>query len=361
MTEQPTIRDLARRDEAPARPAAGEGVLTLREDQGWWSPKQLAALKAMGIKNASDGDLLVFFHHCQKTGLDPFARQIYLLERRTRVNGEWVYTQTIQVGIDGFRVNAQRVAQRQGIHLAYDNTIWFDSDGGEHKVWLKPEPPAAALVTVVKVLSDGTRLPIPGLAKFESYAAYGQTKEGKRYLQAQWGVMPDHMIEKCAEAFALRRAFPQDLGGMYVEEELMREQAEAEAHKPGRAYRRPPQDGDDGVISGTVEPTAEDKEAARGATAKMNALWRQHGLSGKDHAQTRKAIITGLVYGDAEPERYVDTSTLAPAVLVKLGNDLEAFFARAVKEPEYAVSEVVRQYAERVQTAVAMHDEPEGN
>jgi phage recombination protein Bet len=204
-------------------------ALAIRPGQEMWTDKQRAALTALGIKGASNADLAVFMHYCQKTGLDPFSKQIYLIGRRTKVveyiDGRkvenWVDKQTIQVGIDGFRVIRDRVAERHGVTVEYEDTIWYDRDGGEHRVWLREDEPAGCVVTVIK---DGHRY--PGALRFNSYAAR-QRDTGE--LTGQWKTMPDHMIEKCAEAFALRRAFPHDLGGIYLEDEMPQQEPGAPA------------------------------------------------------------------------------------------------------------------------------------
>jgi hypothetical protein len=172
-------------------------ALAIRPGQEMWTDKQKAALVALGIKGASSADLAVFMHYCQKTGLDPFSKQIYLIGRRTKVveyiDGRkvenWVDKQTIQVGIDGFRVIRDRVAERHGVTVEYEDTIWYDRDGGQHKVWLREDEPAGCVVTVVK---DGHRY--PGALRFNSYAA--RTRDTGE-LTGQWKTMPDHMIEKC--------------------------------------------------------------------------------------------------------------------------------------------------------------------
>jgi len=198
-----TIAEITQRKTAPS------AALAVRPGQEMWDSKQQAALATLGIKDASKADLAVFMHYCQKTGLDPFSRQIYMIGRRERQNGQYVTKQTIQVGIDGFRVIRDRVAARLGVTVEYEDTIWYDADGTPHTVWLWDTPPAACNVTVVK---DGKRF--PGVVRTAAYAA---TKDGE--LIAQWRTQADHMIEKVAEAFALRRAFPNDLGGIYLDDE----------------------------------------------------------------------------------------------------------------------------------------------
>jgi phage recombination protein Bet len=187
-------------------------ALAIRPGQEMWTDKQKAALSVLGIRDASNADLAVFMHVSQRTGLDPFSKQIYMIKRRVKEGGEWIDKWTIQTGIDGFRVIRDRVAARQGVTVEYEDTIWYDRDGGEHKVWLRDDEPAGCVVTVVK---DGRRY--PGALRFNSYAAR-QRDTGE--LTGQWKTMPDHMIEKCCEAFALRRAFPHDLGGVQLEDEM---------------------------------------------------------------------------------------------------------------------------------------------
>lgn len=186
-------------------------ALAIRPGQEMWTDKQKAALSVLGIKNATNADLAVFMHYCQKTGLDPFSRQIYMICRREKQGDQWVDKQTIQVGIDGFRVIRDRLAARAGVEVEYEDTIWYDSAGGEHTFWLSDEAPAGCRVVVLK---NGKRY--PGVLRTASYMAVNKNGDPV----SQWKTQPDHMIEKCAEAFALRRAFPNDLGGIYLEDEL---------------------------------------------------------------------------------------------------------------------------------------------
>jgi phage recombination protein Bet len=181
-------------------------ALALHEGQTYWDGRQLAALQQLGIRDVTKADLQMFLHYCQRTGLDPFSRQIYLIARNTKDG----VRQTIQVGIDGYRVIAQRAAKRDGVTLNYGPTIWYDDDEGEHKVWVRPGQPAAASVTVYRAGK-----PFPGVARFDSFAQ--RNKQGD--LIGLWPTMGDHLIAKCAEAQALRKAFPHDLAGIITDEE----------------------------------------------------------------------------------------------------------------------------------------------
>lgn len=189
-------------------------VLTLQADQQWWSEKQLAGLRQIGVDRASNGDLAVFMHVAQRTGLDPFARQIYMIERQGK--------QTIQAGIDGFRLVARRAVDRAGESLAISGGEWCGDDGAWRDVWLSADPPAAARVVVRRGGHE-----FVGIALFREYA---QTKRDGN-LMAQWATRPAGMLAKCAEALALRKAFPMDLAGIYTDDEL----GEAQRAKQGRS------------------------------------------------------------------------------------------------------------------------------
>jgi phage recombination protein Bet len=176
------------------RPA---GALAITSDQDAFTEAQL---EAFGIKDATRGEQLLFLHTIQKTGLDPAARQIYMVPRRDKRSGRDKYT--IQTGIDGYRLIADRTSLYAGSEEA-----WQDGQG---------RFPLCATVTVWKIVQGNLR-PFKATAHWDEYV---QTYGADATPVQMWSKMPRLMLSKCAEALALRKAFPQELSGVYTAEEM---------------------------------------------------------------------------------------------------------------------------------------------
>lgn len=164
-------------------------------------------IKRTYCQGASDDEMSLFFHVSQRTGLDPMARQIYAVMRYSKAQKRKVMT--IQTSIDGYRLIAQRSHEYQG----QTEPQWCSKDGVWTNIWISKDPPFASRVGVWR---KDFREPCYGIARFD---AYKQTYDDGN-LMGLWATMPDNMIAKCAEALALRKAFPQELSGLYTAEEM---------------------------------------------------------------------------------------------------------------------------------------------
>ena len=296
--------------------ASSVGALSLDPTQTEWTEPQRAALVQLGIAKAPAGDQLVFLHQAQKTGLDPFARQIYMI-------GRWDWKSktekfTIQAGIDGLRV----IAERTGRYEGRTPISWCGADGVWRDVWLdKNTPPTAARCGVYK---QGFREPTVAVALFSEYVS--TNKEGDPV--ALWASKPAHMIGKVAEALALRSAFPQDMSNIYTPEEM---DHETPASEPGV--------GQAGESIATADAAAQiamyTPKSERMVTSAQKAeiagrirdlkLSKDDGLALYAKAAGREVPTTGLL-----------TAAEADKVL-----DAMAALAREREEPEIADAEIV--------------------
>lgn len=153
-------------------------------------------------KPRADEDLMLFLYTCKRTGLDPLVGQIYAVFRwDSRLGKEKM---TIQTGIDGMRL----VAQRTGEYAGQDDAKYLPEDESS-------QYPIKATVTVYKMIG-GARVSFTATARWNEYAQYDKQQK----LMGLWPKMPYLMLSKCAEALALRKAFPNELSGIHAREEM---------------------------------------------------------------------------------------------------------------------------------------------
>jgi phage recombination protein Bet len=165
---------------------------------------RIEVLKEQIARGATDAELELFAMVCQRTKLDPFARQIWFYRRRAND------PPIIQASIDGLRLIAERTGQYQGQR----GPEWCGSDGKWREVWLQADPPAAARVGVVR---RGFSLPLWSVAVWErAKQTYWHAESKSQRLMPLWERYGPEMLAKTAEAHGLKRAFPQETSGLEV-------------------------------------------------------------------------------------------------------------------------------------------------
>ncbi len=175
------------------------------------TPDKVQLLKDTVCRGATDLELALFVQVCRSKRLDPFAKQIHAVKRPQRDDrtGEYRDVMTFQTGIDGYRL----IAERTGRYAGQDQPMWCGEDGEWREVWLAKTPPAAARASVYR---NGFEKPLVRVAR---WGAYVQTKRDGT-PNSMWQKMGPEQLHKCAEALALRAAFPEELSGLYTTEEM---------------------------------------------------------------------------------------------------------------------------------------------
>ncbi len=206
---------------------------------GGWSRSQIELVKRTvirGPRQATDDELALFEYVCRRSQLDPFVGQIWGIIRKEQVGDAWEDRLTVQTGIAGYRLIAERTGRYEGMLGPY----WCGPGGEWRDVWLDNQPPAACKVGVLKA---GFREPLWMVVTFAEFA---QRKRGGE-LTRFWKQMPANQLAKCARAAAFREAFPQETSGLYVDAEIVADPATGEVvddQSPGPSPAPPhPSDG----------------------------------------------------------------------------------------------------------------------
>lgn len=202
----------------------------LARAEGWsFSPEETQLIKSTcAPADVTDAEFRVFLYVSAQRRLNPLLKQIYAVRRKGKI--------VHQTGIDGFRATAART----GSHAGTDDVVCAGTAGAKGFV---------ATVTVWKLV-NGVRCPFTASARWEEYLPEPPN-------DFMWKRMPNSQLGKCAEALALRKAFPEDLGGLYTNDEM--EQA-------GPAQSAPPVTGQ--VIDMPTQPVLPAQAQAAPATEK---------------------------------------------------------------------------------------------
>ena len=225
------------------------GFLAFRPDQTDFTPEQRDLLVAIGIDARKDPGVVpharAFLHLCISQDLDPFRKEAYLIGRGQGDKRKY----TMQTGIDGYR----KIAARTGRFIRVLDVLWtgqedsdasyrMDDNGVMRRVWYDQWParrgyPGAAKVIIQHYDEAGNVVTTDGVADWGMYApfspkvewinnkkTYVRDADGKEVmtLNDMWEKGYAHMLAKCAEALAYRKAFPASMGGFYTHEEMHR-------------------------------------------------------------------------------------------------------------------------------------------
>ena len=278
-----------------------------------FSPNEIQVLIANKIIPASATQLQIkyFFEVCKRKGLDPYQKQVHMIERReSDKKGGWNTSYTIQASLDGMRA----IAQRNCKIISYKR--WTEHKGDE-------------LYGICEIATSDRGLYYDELP-FTEYCQ--KTKDG--YITHFWKQFPETMIKKCAEESVLRMLAPEDLSGVYGDDEMM------QAEKPIRELPVTPPETLDNILDDAaktgvipesftdkdvepdwvkeIEDTAIEKQASK---AQIRALYATNGDNANlTHDQlvwlAEEAIGHDLMTDPADDKKHLSTMTSSEASIV---------------------------------------------
>lgn len=216
-----------------------------------YTGQQLALIRRTVASDTNNDEFNLFVEVARRAGLDPFRKQITAIVFSK--NDAEKRRMSIITGIDGLRA----IAARSGRYRPDENEAeYVYSDRPEDKGPHNPLGLVKATVTIwiADAAREGGWKPVKGWAYWDEYAPIKDDVEGgydwvdtgevwpdsgkpkKRKVprnagaaairtldtSGNWGKMPRVMLAKCAEAQALRKAFPEETSGLYERAELDR-------------------------------------------------------------------------------------------------------------------------------------------
>ncbi len=183
-----------------------------------YTPEERHLILETCCGGATEAEAFALIGIAEARGMNVLAQECYFVKRWDRAKGKEVWA--VQAAIDSFRIRAEKT----GLYDGQDEPEYEHNAKGE-----------IVLARVKVYRKDWTR-PMVGVARWSEYVQ--TTKEGRP--TSFWARMPYNQIAKCAEALALRKAFPTALAKIYVTEEMGQADNEPQVPVQQRGPIKPP-------------------------------------------------------------------------------------------------------------------------
>lgn len=222
------------------------------------SPENFKILKTIIHPGASDEGALLAYDYCKARNLDPMKKVCHIIKARTKdKEGNWVSYDSIWMGIAELRITAFRTREYVGQDAPEYGPGIEESVGGtpmKYPEWCK--------ITVHRFMHNEAR-PFTAIVYWkEAYKSKGYKDQAPNDM---WQSRPTGQLEKCTEAAALRKAFPEEIGSDYILEEANIEPAgdfiegDVIKDKPEKPPEKPSESRQDALEDKTItEPTPEE-------------------------------------------------------------------------------------------------------
>lgn len=159
----------------------------------------------------SPDSVVMALAYCKARNLDIFKKPVQIVPIWDKKAGRMV--DTVWPGIAELRTTAMRTGEFAGFdETDFGPMVDLDLTG------VKISVPEWAQCTVYRLIG-GQRVPFIG-PKVYWIETYATAKKDTKAPNTMWAKRPRGQLEKCAEAAALRRAFPEELGNDIAAEEI---------------------------------------------------------------------------------------------------------------------------------------------
>ena len=205
-------------------PRTNENIQTAQQFQ--YNQDQINTIRETVAKGATDTELKMFLHLCQKYNLDPFLKEIWFVKRAKKTkdkNGNWDYRRLPDGNIDYTGAETMIMTSRDGyLRVAQDDINFngiksftvkegdvFEVDAQTDQIVHKFGLKRGRILGAWSAVYHKQRRPVICFAEFSEYNDDKSTT---------WKKYPSAMIMKVAEVFALKRQF--GISGLTTQEEL---------------------------------------------------------------------------------------------------------------------------------------------
>lgn len=263
-------------------------------DQAGWR----ALIDAVWPGAKSADAVALALSYCKARKLDPFKKPVHIVPVWNSALGREV--ESVWPGIGELRTTAFRTGFFAGCdatefgpdkQFTFTGRVKAGKDKWEDRT-VKIAAPEWAQITVYRIVA-GQRYAFPG-PRVYFLAAYG--RKGKSEIpNDKWEQMPSYMLEKVAEAAALRKAFPEEMGDMQTAEEM--EGRTVVDVGPGQTVETPPARPTRGQFTEQQQPVQDVNDAGE---AEQPATLTQPDDTGPEVRSTQESAGLSLVNGVGE-------------------------------------------------------------
>ena len=209
-----------------------------------FTDQELKAIRSEFCRGFSDEQFQVCMTFCRIRNLMPGKHVVFTVRKSNEWDAEVgakVKTEKIVfiTTIDAARLIAQRTKEYTG--QAPEQYIYLDDKGMPTLVSEIPLPdssnrqlPREPWAVRTSVYRKGFDHAITSVARFDAYAVTRRTGEGL-VLTEMWQRRAPEMLAKCCEMLSLRKAFPEELSGLFIDSEFKPEPEDDKPHSEAPA------------------------------------------------------------------------------------------------------------------------------